>query len=268
MKKNILIKALFIIILVLLYLFSSGCGDTYRYVPEEGITYHTEDNILIHLCPYTDSLDNKYRFGRDFTFLSLNNAFLLSVTNKSDKVVDFYPAMKAVLVDNFGNQYKVVQNPELPSLETLHPKYRYDLSYNSFNDEVSVDDIDDDLEELYERELYLRGQISYDSDIQQNIATRDIRDSLISLERELLSVERRLVEAKREKLVKDIKAKKYKDALFKDGLIYPGATISGLLVFDNQIVKKDNYVVDIMFPYPDDNKKIFSFKFDLERVTK
>ncbi|MFH1428845.1 MAG: hypothetical protein ABIH39_03775 [Candidatus Margulisiibacteriota bacterium] len=242
----------------------TGCGDGFYYVPKDGVRHETADNVVFEVKPYTPELDNYYRFGHDFTFLDFNNAFLLTVHNNSSKVIEFYPVAKAVLVDNFGRQFKVVTEPELPGVEPLSPRYKYDIENRGSYFNTPLENIDDELERLYERELYLQGQVSLLNNVKEDVATRDIRDSVISLERELLSLERRALEIKREQEIKQVKKEMTAKAIYKDGMIYPGAAVYGLLIFDSQVIKDGNYTVRIMFPEPETGK-VLEFKFRLVR---
>jgi len=209
-------------------------------------------------------LDDRYHFGRDFTFLELNQSFLLTVRNNSRKVIEFRPLLTSVLVDNFGRQFRVVAEPKLPSLEPIEPRYTYDPDYRRSVFNTPLETIHDELQRLYERERYLEGQVSYAYHLKENISTQDVRESLISMERELLALERRTLELKREEELKRLKKRVSDKVLFPDGHIYPGAVVTGLVVFDNPVVRNGDYSVKIMFPEPG-TEKILEFTFRLQQ---
>ena len=253
---------LILILVPMLLLFLTGCGDRYHYLPQEGIKYTNANKVSFEVKPYTEALDNIYHFGRDFTFVDLNSVFLVTVQNRSDAVIEFRPTLEAALVDNLGRQFKILPLPIMPSLEPLTPRYKYDLDYRRSFFNTELEDIDDELERLYERELFLEKQVSYIDNIAASSSTQDIRDSMIAVERELLSLERSALELKRAQEIKSVKKKAYQRAMFKDGLIYPGAIVSGLIAFESQLIKNGNYRVKVMFSEPE-TKKLLQFKFHL-----
>ena len=253
----------FIIFLVLMLL--SGCSEPLQFIPKEGIWVHQSNGVSYHVQTYTAELDVKYKYGSDFIYPpvsdAFNHAFLLTIENKSKGIVDILPQMAAVLIDSRGTQYKVNPQPNLPSVDKASSNYKFSLA-NSFPLKTPLEEIEDELKYIYERENYLRKQMATAHVMKEDIVTRDIQNVLSNLERELLALDRRTLELKREKILGEKRQEVALRALFPGGVIYPGASIIGLLVFNYAPEQNGSQSITVKFREPTTGE-ILSFPFAL-----
>ena len=204
-KLRLIIGFLLIILITGFY----GCGNQFLLV--SGQNKFISNGISYEVLPYSPQTHQEYSYDSFFTDLDYNTAFVIKISNLSALPYKTGIANSFVLQDSNSNQQNNLKNPYIYWQESQNNNYSPDYSFSNYKDlnmeaNLLMDDIATQNLEYYKTQLY------------------DLKKKIYLLEKnQLLAEDIR----KREKSLKNI----FEIYGFKDQLLYPQGSSSGLIVF-------------------------------------
>ena len=204
-------KKTLVILLTLISIFIfSGCQNIYLQATSP--TSFTKNGIIYKVEPYTPELHQKLNIDPIFYELSLNTAFLITITNLSDIPVQTFLKETFVLKDIENKQYRTIKNPFMYVKDAIKTNQFSELSYIELkNTEMRTD-------------LLLNQGLSTENIDYYQSELNDLKEKIYLIEQNQLFKEELL---RREKVLEN----KLEIHAFKDQIIYSQGINQGLIIF-------------------------------------
>jgi hypothetical protein len=230
----ILVKKFRFALAVLTVLFLIGCSRVH-FEPVNQRSIETSDNIIYTLLHYDSELDERFRYGDDFTDLALNTVFLLLVENSSEQLVELNDIDQIALTDLYSSQH-------------------------ALSDELRVGAYT--IEQIIESEF--GKPVSSDQNNASSVVVTSKNQGLVNeindLKKEIKLSRQKEAAYRRTYVIKNVKEKILNRVTFKGGKLFPQGHIQGLLVFEPMPLNTlSRFKISLM----SHQNKVLSFRFNL-----
>jgi len=171
----------------------------------------TKDNVTYTLYFYDDKLDDIYEYGREFTDIYYNTAFVLIVENHSDDVIYLDEMEDAALIDFYGQQHQLTNEIELPPITQQRITGKIEKQYSFEHEKIN--------KTWYEK---VEGVNTPNEALANEI--KEIKDEIRKSREEEMAIRKRVIlNQYKETLLEEVK--------FGSTSIFPGGLKKGLLIF-------------------------------------